>query len=595
MNSKKTNRLVAILNVIAIVSIYVLYFSTEYLLSSMMVNGYEQTAKSIYNSFFIDFLLNKIQIIITLLNGGIGIFNIICAIQNRKNKKIFFWQLVFGIYEIFAALAASVFIDNDDIIEWVSKIISGIIPIIIAIVNLILIKKNKPKVIQIISYVLVIIISILDLLAILGSYWNVIAIIMQFIYIHYQDKDIQESKSRKIVNIILYYILQIILVLSFFIIIIISLITTKLNDVKLESKLTELFNGVTQMKESTNSELYIPVENNYKYGFINQNGKEKISCVYDRVSYFNEVEINNENYYIALAKKDNEYYIISKDNDSIIIENNLKEFIQTLNDNLVNLQVKQFNKEGDYRNAYLQTFNFLLEILLSRSRIESSSQMVENALSSSLNNVILMEENNKYYYSNDKYSMVIEPIYDVNYDENYNEDYYDEEENTYYLSSNDTKYNVTVTKENGEQETSIVYLPGIDEDSYALDTFSNGYIEFLNEEKTKRGWYDNNGNQRTIPIEFIIQDIKDDKVILQLQSTIDKNGKSRFNYVILDTKGRTLLQTTALMVYNNIYLVKNSNNRMVLLDENLNTISKEYDKIITNIQIDISREYSSHY
>lgn len=590
MNKKGTNRLVAILNVISIISTYVLGFSTEYILSGIMWGAEIDGLKSIYNSFFIEFLLNNIQIIMTLVNAGVGILNIICAIQNRKNKKIFFWQLVFGIYEIFSAMATSVFLDNSDIIEWSSKIIGGIIPIILAIVNLVLIKKNKPKVIQVISYIIVIIISILALLDILGAYWNVIAIIMQFIYIHKQEKDIEESTARKIVNIILYYILQIILVLGFFAIIVISLITTKVNDVKLESQLSELFNRITTMQGVRNKELLIPVENDYKYGFVNENGEEVIPCEYDNVSYFNEVEINNFIYYIALAKKDNEFYIMSKANDSIIIEKYLKECLQMLDDNLVDSITEGLNAEGDYRNGYLQAFEFVFQALSARGGMEVSAQMLEtNSLS---NNVNLMVEDYTYYYESNNYFMEIEPIYIDDYNE---ESYYDEYENTYYLSSNDTKYNVTVTKANGEQESSIVYLPGIDEYDFILDTFSNGYIEFVNEEQTKRGWYDSNGNQITIPSDFQILDIKDDKIILQLDSIQDESGIYRLNYAIIDLEGRTLLQTSAINIYENIYLVKDDDNKMVLMDNELNIISNEYDKIITNAQIDISRDYSSYY
>ena len=84
MNRKRTNRLVAILNIIAVASIYILAFSTSYLLSSMMSG--ENSGKSVYDSFIIDTLLNNIQIIMVLVYGGVGILNIICAIQNNTNS-----------------------------------------------------------------------------------------------------------------------------------------------------------------------------------------------------------------------------------------------------------------------------------------------------------------------------------------------------------------------------------------------------------------------------------------------------------------------------------------------------------------------------
>lgn len=59
--------------------------------------------------------------------------------------------------------------------------------------------------------------------------------------------------------------------------------------------------------------------------------------------------------------------------------------------------------------------------------------------------------------------------------------------------------------------------------------------------------------------------------------------------------GKTLLQTTALDIYDNIYPIKNNKNKMVLIDKDLKQISNEYDKIITTIQMDIYPQFSSYY
>ena len=88
MNKKKTNFLVAILNLIEIVSILVLHFGTNYLLSGMMSS--ENGMTSIYNSFICETLLNNIDIFLILIHIVVGVINIICAIQNKKNKKLFF-------------------------------------------------------------------------------------------------------------------------------------------------------------------------------------------------------------------------------------------------------------------------------------------------------------------------------------------------------------------------------------------------------------------------------------------------------------------------------------------------------------------------
>ena len=201
--------------------------------------------------------------------------------------------------------------------------------------------------------------------------------------------------------------------------------------------------------------------------------------------------------------------------------------------------------------------------------------------------------------------MLIEPIYDGSeeendYYDNYNgnSSYYDKEENIYYVSSYETKYKVTVTKPNEEIQSSIVYLPGLDEDEVTLETFTDGYIEFKTEDEKRIGWYDSNGNQMSIPSTYEIQDIKNGKITLRINNDDDdynENEKYEMNFIVIDMYGNTLLQTTAIDVYDNMYLVKNKNKKMVLLDNDLKQISNEYDKIITTGLIDIAAKFSSYY
>lgn len=375
MNRKGTNCLVAILNIITIVSMYLLAFSTKYLMSSVMTD--ENGGKSIYGSFIVDTLLNNLPLIMFLVHGGIGIFNIICAIQNKKNKKICFWQLVFGIFEIWSAMSFSIFLDNSDMIEWGNVIIFGVSPILLASINLILVRKNKPKVIQIISYILVMIFAILNLLKTVGGYWNnIVAIVMQFIYVYWQEKDIVESKLRKIFNLILYNILQFILAVSFFAMIIASLLVTKVNQVKWDNELTSLYDKIERLQDNTSKDIYIPVEKDYKYGFINENGEEKIQCQYDRVTYFNKLEINHNTYYVALAKKDNKFYIITKNNDNLVISGDLERYLQSINSHWEDKTIEMFNQDGNYRNAYIQSFQFFFQVL-KRGKIKPEQQTIE--------------------------------------------------------------------------------------------------------------------------------------------------------------------------------------------------------------------------
>lgn len=598
MNKKKTNFLVAILNLIEIVSILVLHFGTNYLLSGMMSS--ENGMTSIYNSFICETLLNNIDIFLVLIHIVVGVINIICAIQNKKNKKLFFWQMVFGMYELYAAfllckLSKSLcnILDDYNILETSKKIISTI-PIIFVIINFIKIRKNKPKTIQIISYIGVIVLVVLDLLGIFGAFWNVIAVIMQLIYIHFQDKDVEETKKRKIINIILYYIIQSIIVIGFFFMIIYSLLITKVNEVKWENGLKEVYNGITKLQGNTNKEIYIPVEKDNKYGFITEDGKEKIPCQYDNVSFFYEIEINGVKYYISLVKLDNTFYIISKDNDNIKIEGDLDNYYKTFYNNYLEAFMwKAFKDVKDYKVGNLTSFQFLLQVFtrgekrFNQNTLESSDDIVTK--------VSLNVENSKYTYNGDNYTMIIEQIKETVKDDDL-DNYYD----TDFTSSVESKFKVTIRKNNGDEKTEIVYLPGIKLDELWIKTFTNGFIEFKTEDENHIGWYDNNGNQITIPNNYKIIDIKDNKIFLRVIDNNEEEKNREYkkyepNFIILNMEGKIQFKTTALDIYKEMYLVKKDNKKMVLIDRNLKEISNEYDKIITTIQVDATASYCSYY
>ena len=187
--------------------------------------------------------------------------------------------------------------------------------------------------------------------------------------------------------------------MSFLGIILTSLGITKVNDSKWEKELINLYNDIENLQGAKTKEIYIPVEKNYKYGFVDSKGQEKIKCQYDRVSYFNQVEINNELYYIALAKKDNKFYIISKTNNNFIISGNLEKYLQTIDEHLEKTMTKSINKQEDYGKGYLQIFEFLFQVS-TKGEKELTQQTIEK--SNITNTSTLNEKSAKYYYNNTK-------------------------------------------------------------------------------------------------------------------------------------------------------------------------------------------------
>ena len=517
MNKKSTNRLIAILNAISILAIVIFYFSKSYLECYVMTRTGEKSA-SMFNSIIIDILLNNIKVIFTFIYGGLGIINLICSAQNRKSKKIALGQLAFAICEI-GQVIKGLFSEPYEFLGISNIVICGVMAIILFI---------------------------------------------QFIFIHNQDKDIFESKIRKISNIILYYVLQLILVAGFTIIVISALAITKINSIKWKKSLETLYNEISNLKGVTISDVYVPVKEDTKYGFIDEKGKEIIECQYDSVTYFNEMKFNDNKYYIALAKKDGKFYVLSKNNDVCTIDGFLEKCLQRANSYFTKMD---FNSEND-DFFYVQNSEFIFKGLMQGYLVQQTPKD-----SSKNNNLPLnIEEENIYSLSTANYSMQIEPV------ENQVDDIYYEDDN---LSDSDTVFKVTVIKNNGQREVSKVYLPGFDEYDGTLNTFSNGYIEFQKVDDEKMGWYDSNGNQIEVSKKYSIKDIKDDKVILEKnvysnEENIEEKGK----IIVLDMGGKKLFQAANIIIYDKVYFVEKENGKMVLVNTNFESESKEYDKII---------------
>lgn len=565
MNKKRTNYFVTIINIIATIALYIFYFSLVFLCKSI-ISGPEEI-KSIYNSAIIEFLIEKATLIVTFVCGLIGILNIICAIQNRKNKKILFWQLIFGLYEIYIAVL-TLMNYSFSFVEIAKIVVCAVIPIVLALINIILIKKNKPKAIQVISYFIVIIMSIIVLFNKELVFWNIICLIMQLIYIHYQEQNIQESKTRKIVNIILYYILQAIVVICFLFVLIAAIIINAVNYNKMNSQVKEILNNIKNLSEITNEEPYMVIENNSKYGFINENGEEKIPCEYDGVSYFCSAEFNKQKYYFALAKKGNDYYIISKGNEQLNISNN--EYFINISNYIEQEMIAEYSNQN---MQYLteQSYSFILQIFIAENANNKNIQLVpEKTLKFEKN---LQRDYSGLYnddnlcYKAENYTMVIEPVKN----DNPTYDLYDD----YFVEANPT-YNVTIKKNSGEESSSIECLQGFNCYSNTIETLNDGSIVFENPDEEIYGWYDNNGDKVFLPSGYEIENIIDNIIIISRY-----NEESMMTeYYFVEQSGQVLLKSyDVLVILENAYVLKNENNKMLVYSTDLNKISNEYDVI----------------
>lgn len=600
MNSKKVNYIVTVFNVVAIVAICILYFSANYIFNNALLSpdGYSYVFNNSINNFFI----SNIDIILIIFYVVIGVSNVVSSIQNRNNKKLSFWYSVFGIIPIVWALQSvflrsnpNFFIDMQvaEIIKYVDIVFFVVIPIVLIIRNFIHIKRDRPTKVKIISYVLAIFISIMELLNILlvennnnlyyiyGELWILSSIIMQFIYIHYGENEVIQTRVNKIVNVIIHYLLQVLVVLFLLIIIVYYLIDLKMLNEERKNQVSQMLQDITTLKGNTIDEVYIPVEKDMKFGYINEQGEEEITCEYDKVTYFHLIEINDKTYYFAIAKKDDDYFVISKDNDRKSLENNILSYFDH---NIGERMYDEHNKISDNNisNLYnIETFDFILRAFLG-NEIHTERQE-EDSLERE--EVYLTDEtySGKYYYKDENYTMTIEPLED--------ETVYTNAENGDLFNYGYLKCRVTVKRADGKEMSEIEYIQGsmdsLSSYSINLKLLSDGHISFMSLDGSSAGWYDDYGYKVEFDGGYEVDDVKDGNIIL-LKDYSTSSDLVDTEYFVFDSDGVGILQTNYIVIFEDYYCLKTDDSKLVLMDKEFNQISDEYDRIVFNTGFDFN-------
>ena len=502
MNSKKTNFFVNILNIIALITIGTLIISNLYIRQGLIIGEYGIKSMFNYGNHII-FCVTNMILVLMVVHAIIAIANIICGIQNRENKKISFWYLTLGISTIWNCflILDEDYLFSEILISIIFYAVFCAIPIFVILKNISMIKKNKPNILEILSYVISASIVIINIFVSRFVAWNFIAILMIFINNRKIDGEILENKMRKVLNILLYKILYLVGILLFLGLAVSSIVVMKVNKTVLARETENLFAEVSNKNGFKKSEICVPVENDYKYGFINEAGKEIIPCEYDRVSFFYENKINDEKYYYALALKNDKYYLISKENDRIEINDTLSGYLRTV------FEYTEITRK-DNNNIMGTRVNYI-------SLFETSLMLLNNT------------------------------------------DGQDFQRQAW-----------TILKDN----SSMIYIDEDDEYEY----------------------YEINDKEYKFPSDYSVKYFKDNKMIISIETYDLDTDTYGYKYEIIDLNEDVLFTSECMMVYDNFYLVKNDNNMMVLLDENLNEISDEYDRIYSSIEIDWLYEFSSY-
>ena len=321
---------------------------------------------------------------------------------------------------------------------------------------------------------------------------------------------------------------------------------------------------ITQFETFIDKSRYIPVLNNGKYGFINENGIEKIPCEYDMVSVFSKVTIKQNDYQVALVQKDGKYGFITKNNQTMF-------FDEAMNNELNELYAQITNTTDS--NWKISNFSAIVMFIFEATNYDYDMERVSNTRNEQLKIDLEKDKNNNYLYNNSNYIMEI--------DEN------DKDNETYnwdgYLPTN-----VTIIKD-GERSTNFEYIPYHDEYKSSITLYDDGYIPFCNLEQSVQGWYDKTGNRITVTGKFEILNVRNNIIILK-----NYDGTNNMSKIIfLDFNNNILLQTDEVEILDDGYLIKKDNDKIIAISNDLKAISKEYDKIIYSIQLDMVDELSS--
>lgn len=322
---------------------------------------------------------------------------------------------------------------------------------------------------------------------------------------------------------------------------------------------------ITQFDSFIDNDRYIPVLHNNRYGFINEKGEEKINCEYERVSVFYKISLKNKDYQVALIKKDEKYGLITKDNQNMFFDQDLNEELNQLYNRIANTRLNE-------NTVPIEEFSSMMMFIMEACNYDYESERVSNSRNEQIEIELEQDENNNYLYNDSNYSIKIEEN-DINNEYNWDQ----------YIPTT-----VSIIK-NDEEKSSKEYIPFHNATSPYITLYDDGYIPFCNLDELIQGWYDKEGNRKGFKGKFEILNIRKDILILKNYD----NENDMNNIIFIDSNNNILLQAKEVEILDNGYLIKNDNEKIIKIDDNLEIISKEYDKIIYSVQLELSNKLTS--
>lgn len=283
------------------------------------------------------------------------------------------------------------------------------------------------------------------------------------------------------------------------------------------------FKNISVLDED--AEFYINVKRDGKWGYVNSNGDVKIDFEYDYASPFITISKYDKNFDIALVCKD--------DVSSIILKN--KRNVMTFKNEIsIDDYDAQFQKLKD---LYVDTFK-------QTDDIENNINLVDT---SNMKSIDAYEGFSYRYPFNDEYDIYI-TVSQIGGKNRYE-----------FLKKDNPNVKVSIDCDNLKFDEKHLYV------------FSNGYLPFYKTSENIQGWYTKETKRVEINGNIQILDFFDENILM-------KDYDSGTLYFANEDGNRISPIYKDIFVLNEMYIVKNEENKYIIIDKNFNKVLDiEYD------------------
>ena len=293
------------------------------------------------------------------------------------------------------------------------------------------------------------------------------------------------------------------------------------------------FKYITELEED--NEIYINVERDGKFGYVNLQGETVIDFEYDYASPFVSITAYDKNFDIALVCKDGRTLIILKNKREVLTYQT-----ESLDDNYA---AKIAELEDIYYNTLGQTEEMTFEIV--SSEISSICKVPSYGdISSSYS----------YRYDlNDEYDLIItESSLGL--------------ENTYELAyKSDLSIRITLDCEELDYDENYLYI------------YRNGNIPFYDVSQNKQGWFTSYGRKVTLSGNAQILDFFDDYILIK------NHNDDTIYFINEDGEIVSDIYKEVYICNDNRFIVKNENNKYIVIDLNFEKVfDGEWDFVDTS-------------